>query len=416
MTTPSVTVADADPIRALRTEQLVWFGEEDPRPVQTLIDLAPAELVAASIADEPDQGAYQGVYGVWPLQVTVPGPVALDVAGLTWVGVHPDHRRKGILTAMLRDHFERVHADPALHLSVLQASEPAIYGRHGYGMAGTELAVSLGRGTTLTAPGLEPDAERIRTSLVTIRDGNIAERLQLLEKRIAATQLASVVGDARFYRDVTTQSPEDLRGTERTQALFAQVDGEDVGVATFDRKHKWELGRPAGELTVHRLIGTPAARFALLRRLVDFDLMSTIRLQCADQLVVDWVGGPRRTSSLTTLDGIWFRLVDLAEGLAQRRYATSCDVVVDVTDKACPWNAGTWRITTTADGSAETTRSGQEPDIHLDVAALGAAYLGAGSLVTMLRAGLISEKTPGAVHRLWGAMRSDEPLVAGRGF
>lgn len=87
-----------------------------------------------------------------------------------------------------------------------------------------------------------------------------------------------------------------------------------------------------------------------------------------------------------------------------------------MTDKACPWNAGTWRITTTADGSAETTRSGQEPDIHLDVAALGAAYLGAGSLVTMLRAGLISEKTPGAVHRLWGAMRSDEPLVAGRGF
>lgn len=416
MTTASVTVADADPIRALRTEQLVWFGEEDPRPLDVLADLAPAELVAASIDGEPDQGTYQGVYGVWPLQVTVPGPVALDVAGLTWVGVHPDHRRKGILTAMLRDHFERVHADPALHLSVLQASEPAIYGRHGYGMAGTELEISLGRGTTLTAPGLESDAELVRTSLVTIRDGNIAERLRTLETRVAATQLASVVGDARFYRDVTTQSPEDTRGTERTQALFAQVDGEDVGVATFYRKHKWETGRPSGELTVHRLIGTPAARLALLRRLVNFDLIGTVKVHCADQLIVDWVGGPRRTSSLTTLDGIWFRLVDFAEGLAQRRYSASCDVVVDVTDKACPWNAGVWRIVTAADGSAEISRSAQEPDIRLDVAALGAAYLGASSLVTMLRAGLISEATPGAVQRLWGAMRTDEPLVAGRGF
>ena len=47
---------------------------------------------------------------------------------------------------------------PGVHLSALHASEPAIYGRFGYGLAALELSVALGRGTTLTAPHLDAEA------------------------------------------------------------------------------------------------------------------------------------------------------------------------------------------------------------------------------------------------------------------
>ena len=46
-------------------------------------------------------------------------------------------------------------------------------------------------------------------------------------------------------------------------------------------------------------------------------------------------------------------------------------------------------------------------DVTLPVSALGAAYLGGGNLVAMLRAGLIGERRQGAVAELSRAMRTD---------
>ena len=84
------------------------------------------------------------------------------------MGVHPDHRRKDARAPCLR-HFEQVHEEQGTHVSALHASEPAIYGRHGYGLASQELQVSLGRGTTLTAPGTAA-ADAVTTRLATVTD------------------------------------------------------------------------------------------------------------------------------------------------------------------------------------------------------------------------------------------------------
>ena len=31
------------------------------------------------------------------------------MAGLSWVSVHPDHRRRGVLTALMRHHLHGLH-------------------------------------------------------------------------------------------------------------------------------------------------------------------------------------------------------------------------------------------------------------------------------------------------------------------
>src|SRR6185312_15714359 len=103
-----------------------------------LIGLPEDRRFAADL-DGSQPGTYPGIYGVFPLTLSIPGPGGglrqVPCAGLTWVGVHPDHRRRGVLTAMLRHHFEQVHEEIGTHVSALHASEPAIYGRHGYGLA-----------------------------------------------------------------------------------------------------------------------------------------------------------------------------------------------------------------------------------------------------------------------------------------
>src|SRR6187551_2092333 len=149
---------DAD--RFLATDQTVWFQEVYPAPAEQQLVGLPEEYRFAAEIDGAYASTYPGVYGVFPMSLAVPGPDAgphqVPCAGLSWVGVHPDHRRRGVLSAMMRHHLEHVHEEPGTHVSALHASEPVIYRRYGYGLASLELQVELSRGTTLTARASTP--------------------------------------------------------------------------------------------------------------------------------------------------------------------------------------------------------------------------------------------------------------------
>jgi GNAT superfamily N-acetyltransferase len=400
-----------DPERYLATEHTVWFDEVPAAPAEEqLLGLSEEQRFAADM-DGSDPGTYPGIYGVFPLTLSIPGPDAgvrqVPCAGLTWVGVHPDHRRKGVLSAMVRHHFEQVHEEEGTHLSALHASEPAIYGRHGYGLASHELDVTLGRGTTLTAPHLEDAAATVTTHLATVSDPDVPKRMR--ECHLASADLGSVVGDAGYYARICQQLPEHLRDKEPWRVLFARRGGADVGFAMFRRSHKWDRARPAGELKVWVLVGDPASRLALLRRLVDFDLIGTVKVGTVgvDDPLLHWVGGPRSTSDMATYDSLWVRLVDLPEALQERTWSAPCDVAVEVVDESAPWNDGCWRIRVDGAGGATVERTGTESDVRLGVEALGAAYLGGGNLVALQRAGIVSERRKGAVAELWRALRTD---------
>ena len=65
--------------------------------------------------------------------MTIPGGT-VPCGGTTIVSVAPTHRRQGLLRAMMRRHLDdvREHEEP---IAALWASDSAIYGRFGYGMA-----------------------------------------------------------------------------------------------------------------------------------------------------------------------------------------------------------------------------------------------------------------------------------------
>lgn len=410
---------DAD--RYLATDQMVWFEEVPTAATERLLLGVPEHLRFAADVPGSDPGTYPGIYGVRPMTLTIPGgdrPRVVPCAGLTWVGVHPDHRRQGILTAMLRHHFEQVRDEPGTLVSALHASEPTIYGRHGYGLASLEVSVALGRGTALVAPHLEDQVSDVRTQLTALGDTGLSTRLRDSELRAAAGDIGSIVGDPGYYAGWCDELPEQLRNREPGRVLFAVRDGVDIGHAIFRRKQKWKRARPGGELTVQHLAGTPVARLALLRRLVDFDLISSVRVEAVgvDDPLLSWIGGPRGAQDVQTYDSLWVRLVNLPEALVARTYSASCDLVVEIEDRSAPWNAGRWRVRIDPTGTAEVERTDHEADVRLPVQALGAAYLGGGSLAAMQRAGLVREQRPGAVAALSRAMRTDPAPGAAIGF
>ncbi len=96
------------------------------------------------------------------------------------------------------------------------------------------------------------------------------------------------------------------------------------------------------------------------------------------------------------VDALWVRLVDVDRALAARRYPAPVDLVLEVRDAFCPWNAGRWRLSGHPAGGY-CGRTDRDPDLVVDVEALGAAYLGGVSLATLQAAGRVAEVSPGAV-------------------
>ena len=92
-----------------------------------------------------------------------------------------------------------------------------------------------------------------------------------------------------------------------------------------------------------------------------------------DPLLV-WLADPRRAQPKLA-DSLFVRIVDVAEALEARRYAADADVVLEVADDVCAWNAGRWRFTAKG-GTASCARTEDTADVRLSAETLGSLYLG----------------------------------------
>ena len=360
-----------------------------------------------------------GMYCAYDMQVTVPGPgaehVRVPMSGLSWVSVDPDQRRKGILRSLMQHHLHGLHDDGAAAVAGLWAAEVGIYGRFGYGTASHNMMLDLGRGTELTAPPqLVEEASRVRTHMVPADSEEATAALHRVHLAGAVRQLGAVTRGEDIRREWFRDAPKARGAKEPLHVLFATRDGEPTAYATMRRESDWsDHDSPQGKVRVGEISATDTASlFALVKRLVDFDLTGTVSLRGrgVDDPVLWWAGGPRSTAAKVT-DALWLRLVDVDRALSARGYAAPVDLVLDVSDATCPWNSRRWRLTVGADGTGTCTPTEDPADLSLPVEVLGAAYAGGRSVASQAAAGWVRELTPGAVTALSRAMRGDsEPL------
>lgn len=379
----------------------------------------PADIVTSQLDWARTFGAYRegsdelaGVYTSYDMAVTAPGPqgtlAQVPMAGLSWVAVHPDHRRRGVLREMVTHHFARLH-EQGVALSGLHAAEVKIYGRFGYGISSVELLLKLGRGTSFNASSLDEPAGRVTTRFVAADSDQTARVVHDLHLRCATSTLGAVSRPEMMARPIFVDLPLTRQGREPSQVLLAHVDGLPVGYAVFSRENKWTDSRPKGTVNVSEVAAVDtAALLALARRLVDFDLTSSITMsgRGADDPLLWWPGGPRAVG-VRSSDSLWLRLTDVGAALMARGYSTTCDLVLQVADPICPWNERAWRLTVGPDGLATCLPTSDEPDLRLSVQVLGAAYLGSRSIAAQEHQGLVTELTAGSAWRLSRAMSSD---------
>ncbi|MGH4028296.1 GNAT family N-acetyltransferase [Actinomycetota bacterium Odt1-20B] len=362
--------------------------------------------------------------GAFSFRLSVPGGALVDAAGVTMVGVAATHRRRGLLTAMMRRQLDDVR-ERGESLAVLTASEPVIYGRFGYGAATQQLRADI---DTTQVRLTVPDG----TDEVTLRYADPAEVLDACEAVYArlVPQRPGMLARRPGWEQLGLLDPESERGgasplqcvvAERSGSGSAAGSGEVVGYARFHVKPEWDYAGPKGEVQLYDLEALdPAANAALWRFLFDIDLTSVlqVRNRPVDDPFLHLVTDVRR-SRLRVRDSLYVRLVDVGAALEARTYRAPVDVVLDVTDDFCPWNSGRWRLTGDAKGASckrLPDTDGTPPDLALSVRELGSAYLGGVSLSALAGAGRVRELRQGAVAEAALAFGADVAPWLPHGF
>ncbi|HVM69473.1 MAG TPA: GNAT family N-acetyltransferase [Gaiellaceae bacterium] len=358
------------------------------------------QLLAASRALAAyDGGRPVALAAAYAFDLSIPGG-ELPCAGVTWVGVMPTHRRRGILRDLMRRQLGDVRAwgEP---IAALWASESSIYGRFGYGMA----APGLSAASSVQRFGLRDGAaDGVTVRLVSMEEA--LERCPPVYARMRAGRAGMLSRSETWWKELRLADPQEWRrGASRKFYALAERDGAVEGYTTYRVKSEWEHGFAKGEVQVVEVVAaTPAATLALWRYLHGIDLTLTVQSPAFDPaspLLLNAVDP--RALGLRLGDALWLRLVDLDAALRARSYRPGEAVVLEVRDELCPWNEGRYRV---GNGAGRTDEAA---DLALDTRDLASVYLGAFDFHHLAHAGLVEERRDGALEAASHLFRTDLP-------
>jgi predicted acetyltransferase len=343
-----------------------------------------------------DGGRIVAGASIYSRRLTVPGG-EVPVAAVTQVGVLPTHRRRGMLTALMRRQLADVHDAGREAVTALWASEPVIYGRFGYGMA--TLAAQLDVATREVQLRGVPAA---RAELLDPPDA--VDAMRAIHETVRPTVPGMLDRDGPWW-DVRVADPESRR--DGAQPLRAAVI-EGSGYALYSAKPRFDYDRPVGEILVREVLATsPEGHAAIWGFLLGLDLTHRVVYDLAppDDPLPHMVANAQHVR-VRRGDALWVRLVDVPRALRERTYGAPFEVVLEIADAVCPWNAG--RFALRCDGATATCAPTALPaGLELGVAELGAAYLGGTTLDVLARAGRVRELRVGALTAAGRGLRGD---------
>ena len=353
-----------------------------------------------------------GLEGRRPVGAFVSAPFTLnDGAGLVdalvinTIAVRPSHRRRGILSAMMRAHLDAAIADGTA-LAVLTASEATIYGRFGFGVA-------------TRTPTIEVDTARMRfRDDVAVAPGSVEfvdpsflvphhERIRLAHQ--ARYRGAGGIQEAHRLVDTGAWDTEEESASRALRAVVHfDSGGVPDGFATF--KHDGWDNSPINT-TVRMLCSPdPAVDRALWQALAATDLVErlTYGMSHPAEPLRAALADPWAVKQKDAGDAVWLRVLDLPRAVAGRGFEGDGEVVVSLTD-ALGYCAGTWRLSVQG-GHGTAVPSTSDAEVSLDVSTLARIWLGDRSASELAWAGLVRGSSED-VARLSRIFATVEPPV-----
>ncbi|AJT40838.1 GNAT family N-acetyltransferase [Psychromicrobium lacuslunae] len=386
------------------------------QPKRTLEQITTA--LGVRLADDREQlGVYQrgsvaehsfpaerpvATFGTLRKDVNIGFGKMLPALLVTAVTVRASHRRRGILSRVMREELGRAQ-QAGLPLAALNASEAAIYRRFGFGVSTKERKITVDVGPKFKLN--HTDAGRVES----------VPRQVLLE--LAAQIFASwhaaqpgSVGRSEGYRYQAAGMGG--WGNEDDDNVLAALHYDAAGVIDGYVSYRflgWDVSPGTFEI-VDFVTANEAAYLALWGFLASNDLVERVSWATAPpENPLEWALEDRRCVRLVDeKDMLWLRILDVVAALEGREYSTDGELTLEVHDRL-GFGSGSYRLSvaggavqviqldpgTEGSGSQAAVPSG-DADLSLDVADLASIYLGGVLPSTLLAAGRILEHRAGA--------------------
>jgi predicted acetyltransferase len=357
-----------------------------------------------------DGGRFVGTCCIYSMDVTVPSRAGEDclllpMAGVSAVGVHPTHRRRGLLRRMMAEMLADAR-DRGEPVAGLIASESIIYGRFGFGRATDRATLEI---DTRASEFLQPPP---------------ALGLQLVGKGEAADLLPPIFEQSRRLRAGEPGRPPARWKMILEDKPHRRGGGRGAFTAVCDGGYVRYRAHDPDRISVEELRGVTAdIEAGLWRFILDIDLVATVTAhrRPVDEPVRWRLADPRQLRAVSVEDRLFMRLLDVPAALEGRAYRRSGRLVLDlvaplVEDKDDP-AVGPWVLEAGPDGAAcRPARQGETADLRMEVTDLGSLYLGGFTASVMSAGGRIEELTAGSIDVADSLFASPMAPFTGTGF
>ncbi len=369
------------------------FAEDEVARIRDQFDLS--RFVVVRDSDQPKSPVVAAA-GNFSLEVTLPGPAVVPMAGVTWVSVAATHRRRGVASKMMAwlERDARKHNEP---VTGLMASEGAIYERFGFGVCTRTRVFSIDRRRVEML-------DRFRADTSSIQFVDHIEELPTITRQFdkyRRSQPGEVSMPSWLAREVLAK-PSD------SQRVVCALHPN--GFAIWAISPDWNDGDPQHGLRVWMVCAlNDEAHRALWTLILSTDLVGVISGRSGlgpDDPLPYLVTNPRGVKTTDLSDNLWLKVLDPAAAFAARSYRTDDSFVLDL-------GAGE-RMRVSPDGVGAAPRR-KYADLTLSPSAVGPLLLGSVSASVLSTGGRLQALSPSTLARadaFFGV--SPEPFCQGR--
>jgi predicted acetyltransferase len=394
---------DIEELPAFADEAGRAFGEEGSET--SLASLHARFEADRSLAAFAPDGRIVATSGAYSFDLALPGGLTAPCAGISYVGVRQDHRRRGLLSRMMRRLMRdaRERGEP---FAALWASEGAIYGRYGFGPAIPHLQVEVPRHQLV----LRDPVTTSGVELVTDADDAL-RRLPALYARVRERRPGSLSRNDAWWHHLVVHDPTDQRDGAGPRNIAVLPEG---GYVLYRLKPRWNDGTPDGTVKVEELVSLhPDATAALWSFLATTDLATTVLAVArpVDEPLPSMLVDPSQ-ARVRSFPPVWLRILDVTAALEARGYHVDGRIAFHLDDPLYPELSGSYDLEV-VDGRARCVATTGSVQLHLGMEELSAVVLGGVSTRMLLQARRVVEDEPGAADRfdrlLGGPMAPYQP-------
>lgn len=329
-------------------------------------------------------------------QMILPGGGEVTVPALAWAATHPEHRRSGLITEMLRSVLLICRQDFGEIVATSMPVKPGIWTQLGFGLATRSMVGTIGPGMIRRSQTAGEYYTRVSAFDGASRYNELRSFRPRATRRVGALSVSEEEllycwrndQSGRFASKlVVTAYSRDSVASGRSVAGYCVLG---VEIAGSERRYQ----------VIELVSSAPGVWRTLWRELLRLSKGAKVHtgpLALDDPLIVSI--RHQAVADLRVYDGVHMRILDVPGALLKRGYLGFADAVLDVRDSFLPEVSGRWHLRADRDGA--TCRVSALPaDVCLDVVALARVYLGDCSWRALREADQLVELQEGACKRL----------------